>query len=96
MNKHSEPLFQKSNFSPSGMINFSTIFITPPKTFQFVLIGVAGKEILTLSALSRSSAKRPDYYLLYEYRDFFIDMAGRNNRSKISYSQSATRMMKFH
>ena len=34
------------------------------------------------------AAKRPDYYLLCEYRDFFIDMAGRNNRSKISYSQN--------
>ena len=53
MNKHSEPLFQKSNVSPPGMINFSNIFITPPKTFQFDL-GVAGKEILTLSALYRS------------------------------------------
>ena len=53
MNKPSEPLFQKSNFSPPRMINFSNIFITPPKAFQFVL-GVAGKEILTLSALYRS------------------------------------------
>ena len=53
MNKHSEPLFQKSNFSPGGMINFSNFFITPPKTFQLSL-GDAGKEILTLSALSRS------------------------------------------
>ena len=53
MNKHSEPLtlFQKSNFSPPGMINLSNLFITPPKTFQLSL-GVAGKEIL--SALSRS------------------------------------------
>ena len=58
MNKHSESLFQKSNFSPPGMINFSNIFITPPKTFHLAL-GVAGKEILTLSALYRS--KRPDY-----------------------------------
>ena len=53
MNKHSEPLFQKRNFSPLGMTNFATIFITPPKTFQFDL-GVVGKEILTLSALYRS------------------------------------------
>ena len=52
MNKHPEPLFQKRNFPP-GMINFVNIFITPPKTFQFDL-GVAGKEILTLSALYRS------------------------------------------
>ena len=37
MNKHSEPLFQKSNFSPLGMINFSNIFITSPETFQFVI-----------------------------------------------------------
>ena len=53
MNKHPEPLFQKRNFSPPWMINFANIFITPPKTFQFDL-GVAGKEILTLSALYRS------------------------------------------
>ena len=54
MNKHSEPLFQKSNFSHTpGMISFSNFFITPPKTFQLAL-GVAGKEVLTLSALLRS------------------------------------------
>ena len=53
MNKHPEPLFQKRNFAPPGMINFANIFITPPKTFQFDL-GVAGKEILTLSALYRT------------------------------------------
>ena len=35
------------------MINFVNIFITPPKTFQFDL-GVAGKEMMTLSALYRS------------------------------------------
>ena len=54
MNKYSEPLFQKSNFShPGRMINFSNIFITSPNTFNLSL-GVAGKEILTLSPLSRS------------------------------------------
>ena len=53
MNKHPEPLFQKRTFSPPGRINFANIFITPPKTFQFDL-GVAGKQILTLSALYRS------------------------------------------
>ena len=42
MNKHSGSLFQKSNFSPPGMINFSNFFITPPKTFHLSL-GVAGK-----------------------------------------------------
>ena len=54
MNKHSEPLFQKSNFSPPGMMNFSNIFITPPQKHFNLSLGVAGKEILTLSALSRS------------------------------------------
>ena len=53
MNKHPEPLFQKRTFSLPGRINFANIFIAPPKTFQFDL-GVAGKEILTLSALYRS------------------------------------------
>ena len=52
MNKHSEPLFKKVIFHPPGVINFSNFFITPPKTFQLSL-GVARKEILTLSALSR-------------------------------------------
>ena len=42
-NKHSGLLFQKSNFSPPGMINFSNFFITPPKTFQLSL-EVAGKR----------------------------------------------------
>ena len=70
MNKHPEPLFQKRNFPPPGMINFVNIFITPPKTFQLDL-GVAGKEILTLSALYRSCQFLPlsdrtnpeDFYL---------------------------------
>ena len=63
MNKHPKPLFQKRNSPPPRMINFVNIFITPPKTFQFDL-GVAGKEMMTLSALYRScqfSAKPPDY-----------------------------------
>ena len=45
--------FKTIIFHPPGVINFSNFFITPPKTFQLSL-GVAGKEILTLSALSRS------------------------------------------
>ena len=53
MSKNPKPLFQKRNSPPPGMINFVNIFITPPKTFQFDL-GVAGKEILPLSALYRS------------------------------------------
>ena len=53
MNKHSEPLFHKVIFHPPGVINFSNFFLTPPKTFQLFL-GVGGKEILSLSALSRS------------------------------------------
>ena len=52
MNKHPANRYFK-NGTPPGMINFVNIFITPPKTFQFDL-GVAGKEILTLSALYRS------------------------------------------
>ena len=43
MNKRSEPLFQKSNFSLPGSDKFFNFFITPPKTFQLFL-GVAGKE----------------------------------------------------
>ena len=52
MNKRSEPLFQKSNFLPPGSDKFLN-FITLSKTFELSL-GVAGKRILTLSALSRS------------------------------------------
>ena len=50
MNKYSEPLFQKSNFSPPRDDKFFEYLITSPKTFNLSL-GVAGKEILTLSAL---------------------------------------------
>ena len=47
-------VFEKyPNTPPPGMIHFSTIFITSPKTFN-VSLGVAGKEILTLSALYQS------------------------------------------
>ena len=45
--------FKKVIFHPPRMINFSNFFVTVPKTFQLSL-GVAGKEILTLSALSLS------------------------------------------
>ena len=56
MNKHSEPLFQKSNFllPPPGNNKFFELLHYAPKTFQLSL-GAAGKEILTLSVLSRLS-----------------------------------------
>ena len=60
MNKHSEPLFQKSNFLPPGMINFSNIFITPPKTFQFVFRS-RGERNTDFVRLPIFAAKRPDY-----------------------------------
>ena len=69
MNKHSEPLFQKSNFSPPGMINFSNIFITPPKTFQFVLRSREERStdfVRFVTILPIFAAKRPDY----QYSDF--------------------------
>ena len=63
VNKRSEPLFQKSNFSPPGMINFLNFFITPPKTFQ-LSSGVAGKEntdfVSFVTILPIFVAKRPD------------------------------------
>ena len=63
MNKHSGPLFQKSNSSPPGMINFWNFFITPPKTFQLSL-GVAGKRntdfVSFVTILPIFVAKRPD------------------------------------
>ena len=65
MNKHSEPLFQKSNFAPPGMINFSNIFITPPKTFQFVLRSRGERNtdfVRFVTILPIFAAKRPDYY----------------------------------
>ena len=62
INKRLEPLFQKSNFSPPGMINFSN-FIIPPKTFQLSL-GVARKEntdfVSFVTILPIFAAKRPD------------------------------------
>ena len=63
MSKHSGPLFEKSNFSLPGMINFSNFFITPPKTFQLSL-GVAGKRntdfVSFVTILPIFAAKRPD------------------------------------
>ena len=64
MNKHSGPLFQKSNFShPPPDDKFSNFFITPPKTFQLSL-GVAGKRntdfVSFVTILPIFAAKRPD------------------------------------
>ena len=46
------------------MINFSNFFITPPKTFQFIL-GVAGQRntdfVSFVTILPIFAAKRPDY-----------------------------------
>ena len=53
MNKHLDPLFQKGNFAPPGSNTFFELLHYTPKTFQ-LSFGVAGKEILTLSTLSRS------------------------------------------
>ena len=65
MNKRSEPLFQKSNFSPSpGSDKFLNFFITPPKTFQLSL-GVAGKEntdfVSLVTILPIFAAKRLEF-----------------------------------
>ena len=68
MNKHVEPLFQKSNFSPPGMINFSNIFITPPKTFEFFLRSRGERNIdfvRFVLILAIFAAKRPDYSNLH-------------------------------
>ena len=63
MSKRSEPLFQKSNFSPPWSDKFLNFFITPPKTFQLSL-GVAGKEntdfVSFVTILPIFAAKRPD------------------------------------
>ena len=63
MNKLSEPLFQRNNFSLPGMINFSNFFITLSKTSQLSL-GVAGKEntdfVSFVTILPIFAAKRPD------------------------------------
>ena len=65
MNKHSEPLFQKSNFSLPGSNMFFELLHYTPKNISIVLSG-RGERNMTLSALSRSilpifAAKRPDY-----------------------------------
>ena len=64
MNKHSEPLFKKSNFSPPGMINFSNILITRPKTFQFALRSRGERNtnfVRFVTILPIFAAERPDY-----------------------------------
>ena len=55
MKKHSEPLFQKSHFSSPESNEFFELLHNTSKNISIVLRsrGV-GKEILTLSALSRS------------------------------------------
>ena len=65
MNKRSELLFQKSNFSPPGSDKFLNFIITPPKTFQLSL-EVAGKEntdfVVSFATISPIfAAKRPGY-----------------------------------
>ena len=64
MNKHSEPLFQKSNFWLPGMINFLNIFITPSKTFKFVLRSRRERNTDFVTILPMFAAKRPDYNYL--------------------------------
>ena len=71
MNKHSEPLLQKSNFSPPGMINFSNIFISLPKTFQFVLRSRRERNadfVRFVTILPIFAAKRPDYLIFFYLR----------------------------
>ena len=64
MNKRSESLFQKRNFSLPGSDKFLNFFSTAPKTFQLSL-GVAGKEntdfVSFVTILPIFAAKRPDY-----------------------------------
>ena len=48
MNKHSEPHFKKVTFHPRDDKFFEYLHYTPQNTLS---LGVAGKEILTLSAL---------------------------------------------
>ena len=70
MNKRSEPLFQKGNFSPPPpprSDKFLNFFITPQKTFQLSL-GVAGKDntdfvsSVFVFVLPIFAAKRPDHF----------------------------------
>ena len=70
----SRTVISKTELPPPGMINFVNIFITPPKTFQFDL-GVAGKEILTLSALYRSCQ--------------FLPLSDRTNYGSLSFARVA-------
>ena len=65
MNKHSELLFQKSNFSPPPrVINFSNLFITPPKNISTVLRSRGERNtdfVSFVMILPIFAAKRPDY-----------------------------------
>ena len=67
------------------MINFVNIFITPPKTFQFDL-GVAGKEILTLSALYRSCQ-----FLPLSDRTSWSDTADKTNNNGLYIINSSNK-----
>ena len=66
VNKHSGPLFQKSNFSPPppGDDKFFELLHYTPKTFHLYL-GVAGKTntdfVRFVTILPIFAAKRPDY-----------------------------------
>ena len=64
MNKHSEPLFQKSNFSLPGSDKFFELFITPPKNISIVF-GSRGERntdfVSFVTILPIFAAKRPDY-----------------------------------
>ena len=77
MNKRSEPLFQKSNFSLPGSDKFLNFFITPPKTFQLSL-GVAWKEnsdfVGFVTSLSIFAAKRPDYISVVTFYSDSLDV----------------------
>ena len=64
INKHSEPLFQKSNFSLPGVINFSNFFITPPKDTSNVFRSRRQRNsdfVSFVTILPTFAAKRPDY-----------------------------------
>ena len=85
MNKRSEPLFQKSTFSPPGSDTFLNFFITPPKTFQLSL-GVAGNTdfVSFVTILPIFAAKRPDYKLSAQLRTSLISYEPESDVTKLN------------
>ena len=79
INKHSEPLFQKSNFSPPGDDKFFELLYTP-KNISIVLRsrGEGNTDFVSfVTILPIFAAKRPDYLLHKNFKQPFKGLSSR-------------------